>query len=152
MVLRLSKKTMYAVEAVLDIAYHTSFNPVQSKDIADRHEIPRRYLEQVLQKLVRNGVLKGTRGPKGGYHLARERRKITLAEIVRVVDALESRENLYDLQTGSDLSNQILKPLWQEMARENMEKLASVSLQELCDVAHAKGVQDSKLENLDYVI
>ena len=152
MVLKLSKKTMFAVEAVLDIAYHTSFDPVQSKDIANRHNIPRRYLEQVLQKLVRNRVLKGTRGPKGGYHLARERRKITLDEIVQVVDELEGRENLYNLENGSDLSKKILKPLWQEMARENMEKLASVSLQDLCDVAREKGVHASAPKNLDYVI
>ncbi len=152
MVLKLSKKTMFAVEAVFDIAYHTSFNPVQSKDIADRHNIPRRYLEQVLQKLVRNGVLKGTRGPKGGYHLARERRKITLDEIVRVVDELEGRENVYNLENGSDLSIKILKPLWQEMARENMEKLASVSLQDLCDVAQEKGVKNATPQNLNYVI
>ena len=72
--LRLSKKMMFAIEAVLDIAYHSSAEPVQSRDITRRQGIPRRYLEQALQHLVRNGLLIGVRGPRGGYRLARERR------------------------------------------------------------------------------
>ena len=60
--LRLSKKMMFAIEAVLDIAYHSSAEPVQSRDITRRQGIPRRYLEQALQHLVRNGLLIGVRG------------------------------------------------------------------------------------------
>ena len=58
---------MFAIEAVVDIAYNAADTPVQSKDIATRQNIPRRYLEQVLQQLVREGVLSGVRGPRGGY-------------------------------------------------------------------------------------
>ena len=76
--LRLSRKLMFAIEAVVDIAYHAADTPVQSKDIATRQDISRRYLEQVLQQLVREGVLRGVRGPRGGYRLARERRRVTL--------------------------------------------------------------------------
>ena len=50
---------MFAIEAVVDIAYNAADTPVQSKDIATRQNIPRRYLEQVLQQLVREGVLGG---------------------------------------------------------------------------------------------
>ena len=71
--LRPSKKLALALEAVVDVAYHGGAEPVQSQDIARRLVLPRRYLEQVLQQLVRAGVLKGVRGPKGGYRLARER-------------------------------------------------------------------------------
>ena len=72
--MRLTKKLMFAIEAVLDIAYHASDLPVQSKEIADRQGIPRRYLEQVLQQLVHAEILRGVRGPRGGYRLAKERR------------------------------------------------------------------------------
>ena len=51
--MRFTRKLMHAVEAVLDIAYNASDTPVQSKDIAERQGVPRRYLEQVLQQLVR---------------------------------------------------------------------------------------------------
>ena len=88
---RLSRKTLFAIEAVLDITYHASANPVQSREITRRQGIPRRYLEQVLQNLVRTGVLTGVRGPRGGYRLARERRRITLADIVQVIHEMEAR-------------------------------------------------------------
>ena len=59
---RLSRKTLFAIEAVLDIAYNAGAVPVQSREITRRQGIPRRYLEQVLQNLVRAGVLSGVRG------------------------------------------------------------------------------------------
>ena len=85
---QLPKKVLFAIEAVLDIAYHTGAEPVQSKDITRRQGIPRRYLEQALQQLVRHGILVGVRGPRGGYRLARERRSITIGIIVRVVQGV----------------------------------------------------------------
>ena len=63
--LRLSRKTLFAIEAVLDIAYHAGSAPVQSRDITRRQGIPRRYLEQALQNLVRHGVLVGVRATVG---------------------------------------------------------------------------------------
>ena len=62
---RLSKKTMFAIEAVLDVAFHVGEHPVRSGDITERQRIPKRYLEQVLQHLVRAGILSGKRGPRG---------------------------------------------------------------------------------------
>src|SRR3954467_7856099 len=67
--LRISKKLMFAIEAVLDIAYNAGSEPVQSGEITRRQGIPKRYLEQVLQQLVRAGVLAGGRGARGGYPL-----------------------------------------------------------------------------------
>ena len=75
--LRLSRKAILALEAVVDIACNSRPEPVQSKEIMRRQGVPDRYLEQVMQALVRQGVLKGVRGPRGGYRLAKERRRIT---------------------------------------------------------------------------
>ena len=90
---RLSKKLLFAIEAVVDIAYHAGDQPVQSSVITERQGIPRRYLEQVLQQLVRAGILSGVRGPRGGYRLARERRLISLGDVVRVVRAMETAQD-----------------------------------------------------------
>ena len=76
---RLTKKLLFAIEAVLDIAYNGGPVPVRSAEITERQGIPRRYLEPVLQELVRHGILLGIRGPSGGYRLARERRLVTSA-------------------------------------------------------------------------
>src|SRR6195952_1913103 len=79
----LSRKGLLAIAAVIDVALHGNGRPVSAKVLAARHTLPARHLEPVLQALVRAGILKGTRGPRGGYELARERRRITVADIVR---------------------------------------------------------------------
>ena len=64
--IRLTKRLLFAIEAVLDIAYNGGTAPVRSAEITERERIPRRYLEPVLQELVRDGILVGIRGPSGG--------------------------------------------------------------------------------------
>ena len=88
---KISKKIIYAIEAVIDIAYHTGEDPIQNIDIAKRQGIPKRYLEQTLQSLVRNSILVGSRGPKGGYRLAKEKRKIKISDIILSVQ--HTKEN-----------------------------------------------------------
>jgi len=112
MMLRLSKKLMFAIEAVLDIAYNAGAQPVQSREINSRQGIPRRYLEPVLQQLVRAGILEGVRGPRGGYRLARERRRISLAEIAEAVRSTEAAADPFDVPPGSPLGQEIVRPLW----------------------------------------
>ena len=150
--LRLSKKMLFAIEAVLDIAYHAGSQPVQSREISRRQGIPRRYLEQALQQLVRNDILVGVRGPKGGYRLARERRRITIGDIVRVVRDMETAEDPLGEDTGSDLGVQIVRPLWQELQGEVMARLGGISVDDLCSEAHEKGIKSEGRENLDFSI
>ena len=75
---------LLAIAAVIDVALHARAAPVAAKALAARHGLAPRHLETLLQELVRGGILKGHRGPRGGYELARERRRITAAEIVRI--------------------------------------------------------------------
>src|SRR5438128_706888 len=79
----LPRKGILAIAAVLDIALHADGQPMAAKKLATRHRLPARHLEPVLQALVRKGVLKGVRGPRGGYALAREQRRISADDIVR---------------------------------------------------------------------
>ena len=141
--LRLSRKLMFAIEAVVDIAYHTADTPVQSKDIATRQDIPRRYLEQVLQQLVREGVLRGVRGPRGGYRLARERRRVTLGQITRIVAAMEDTSDPVESSTNSQLGREVLRPIWQELQDEAIGKLEEISIEDLCRRARDSGVEGS---------
>src|SRR5271156_196795 len=90
--LRMPRKTMFALEAVVDIAFNARPEPVQSKEITRRQGIPQRYLEQVMQQLVHAGILKGVRGPRGGYRLARERRRISIGEILRVAESIDDED------------------------------------------------------------
>jgi Rrf2 family protein len=150
--LRLSKKLLFAIEAVLDIAYNAGELPVQSGEITRRQGIPRRYLEQVLQQLVRAGVLAGVRGPRGGYRLARERRRITLGEIVRVVQALEGADNPLESDAGAEIGRRVVRPLWAELQDEVMGRLDQVTIEELCMRAHRAGVPGDYAARLDFSI
>ena len=120
--LRISKKLMFAIEAVLDIAYNAGSEPVQSGEITRRQGIPKRYLEQVLQQLVRAGVLAGVRGPRGGYRLARERRRINIGEIVRVVRAMETASDPVEEPTGSILGLKVVRPIWMQLQEDSMAR------------------------------
>tara|TARA_R110002124_G_scaffold139940_1_gene304152 strand:+ start:595 stop:1044 length:450 start_codon:yes stop_codon:yes gene_type:complete len=137
--LRLSKKTWLALEAVVDVAINARPDPVQSKDITNRQGIPQRYLEQVMQQLVHAGILKGVRGPRGGYRLARERRRISVGEVVRVVGAMESADD--PVTSGpSDLGERVIAPLWQEVQTELMERLEKITVDDLCRRAETAGL------------
>ena len=150
--LRLSRKTLFAIEAVLDIAYHSSSEPVQSREITRRQGIPRRYLEQALQTLVRHGVLVGVRGPRGGYRLARERRRITVGEVVRVVRKVEISEDPLHDAGGSPLGQKVVRPLWNELQNEVMVRLDAVTIDDLCTRANGVGIASEGRTNLDFSI
>ena len=150
--LRLSKKMLFAIEAVVDIAYHAGGQPVQSSEITRRQGIPKRYLEQVLQRLVRSDILTGVRGPRGGYTLARERRRVSVGEIVRIVRAMEQAGDPLSSNDGSDLAEQVIRPLWSDMQEEMMKRLDEVTVDELCNRANQKGIVSEGRQNLDFAI
>jgi Rrf2 family protein len=150
--LRLTKKLLFAIEAVLDIAYNAGNAPVQSSEITRRQGIPRRYLEQVLQQLVRAGVLAGVRGPRGGYRLARERRRVTVGEIVRVVRSLETAEDPVSDPAGSELGHEVVRPLWLELQEELMHRLDGITIEDLCARAHRAGIAGEFATHLDFTI
>jgi len=150
--MRFTRKLMHAVEAVLDIAYNASDTPVQSKDIADRQGVPRRYLEQVLQQLVRANILRGVRGPRGGYRLARERRRIALGEVVRVVAEIERAEAEEEAEIGSELGRRVLAPIWDELEEAAIRRLDDVTIEDLCQKARETGIEGRGQASPDFRI
>jgi len=148
--LQMPKKMLYALEAVVDVAYNARPEPVQSKDITKRQGIPQRYLEQVMQQLVRAGILKGVRGPRGGYTLARERRRITVGEVIRVIEAAD--EDLDDDDTMSDLGQRVVRPLWHQVRDAAMEQLNQINLEDLCREARQCGIKNAAPERHDFTI
>jgi len=151
-VLHPSKRLLFAIEAVLDIAYYGGSQPVQSGDISARQGIPRRYLEQVLQHLVRTNILAGHRGPKGGYVLARERRRISLGEIVRAVRQFEGSPDPVQTATGSRVALEIVRPVWRELQQEMLTRLDDMTLEDLCQKAQSAGIQTDAVQRLDFSI
>ena len=82
----LSSRGKYATRALLDLSLHENEGPVQIHDIAERQNIPVKYLEQILLQLKRAGFVVSRKGPGGGYSLASPPSKITLGAVVRAMD------------------------------------------------------------------
>ena len=150
--LRLSKKLLFAIEAVVDIAYHAGAGPVRSTDVSRRQGIPRRYLEQVLQQLVHHGILAGQRGPKGGYRLARERRRISVGEIIRIVRKLEGTVDPASEPDGSEIGVKVVRPIWAEMQREMMERFDNMTIDQLCQKARQQSIGEPSSQVPDFSI
>ncbi|MEZ5648179.1 MAG: Rrf2 family transcriptional regulator [Alphaproteobacteria bacterium] len=138
-----TKKLVYAVEAVLDIAFHAGIRPVQSREITQRQGIPARYLEPVLQQLVRTGILTGIRGPRGGYRLAKERRYIVLGDILRVVQAVDGDSHPEGI-CQSPLGRAIVGPLFATETDALIERFNDITLETLCQRARANGLALTK--------
>jgi Rrf2 family protein len=149
--LKLSRKTMLALEAVIDIAFNARPEPVQAKEITARQGVPQRYLEQVMQQLVRAGVLKGVRGPRGGYRLARERRRISVGDVVRVAEAIDDGE-ADNPEPRSDLGTRVVTPLIAKLQDQVMAQLDAISIEDLCSQARAAGVDCGGGATADFTI
>lgn len=154
--LKLSRKTLLALEAVIDIAFNARPEPVQAKEITARQGVPQRYLEQVMQQLVRAGVLKGVRGPRGGYRLAKERRRISVGDVVRVAESVEDQQAAANGQDDgaprSELGTRIVTPLIQSLQEELMARLDAITIEDLCQRAREAGVDTGVGPTADFTI
>ena len=144
---KIQKRIIYAIEAVIDIALNSGLQPVQNISIARRQKIPKRYLEQTLQVLVKKKILVGSRGPKGGYRLARERRKIKISEIINTVSNDESKEIC-----KSELSRKVIEPMINNISSKCFKFLDEISVEEICKVAKEKKLQKYPNKKVDFVI
>ena len=82
----LSRTAVYAVKAILHLAEQGEGTPRRTEDIADTTNIPRNYLSKILHTLARNDLLESSRGPRGGFLLAKSPADISLLEVVRLFD------------------------------------------------------------------
>jgi Rrf2 family protein len=143
----LSRRSLLAIAAVVDVALHARPGPVAAKALAARHELPPRHLETMLQALVREGVLKGVRGPRGGYELARERRRVSAGDVVRAV--MEPQE---DAQPESRLVNDVVVPMVEDASAAFLAALDQVSIDDLCRQAEERGVFVARSQGEDFAI
>lgn len=138
----LSRKGLLAIAAVIDVALHGRGRPVSAKALAARHALPARHLEPVLQALVRVGILKGIRGPRGGYELARERRRITADDILRAAGTIEEANGSVTA-AGSVLVSTVVIPAVGQAERAFSAALNRINLDEL--VRKAEPLRDASI-------
>ena len=123
------RKGLLAIAAVIDVAIHANSRPVSAKALAARHQLPPRHLEPVLQALVRDGILKGIRGPHGGYELGRERDRITADDILRAAVTADDAEDL--ALPDSLLLNEVVRPALVETERTFSTALGRINIDDM---------------------
>jgi Rrf2 family iron-sulfur cluster assembly transcriptional regulator len=132
----LPRKGLLAIAAVIDVALNARGQPVAAKALASRHRLPPRHLEPVLQALVREGILKGIRGPGGGYELACERREITAESILRAAGA-DGEDEEGELSSASPLMAAVVVPAISQAEKVFSEALSRISVEDMATRAEA---------------
>jgi Rrf2 family transcriptional regulator, iron-sulfur cluster assembly transcription factor len=139
----LPRRSVLAIAAVVDVALHSGSAPVPAKALSARHKLPARHLETLLQGLVHAKILKGVRGPRGGYELARERRRITVGEIVRTAMSLSTADP-EDLDAHSLLLERVIDPAVRSAGEAFLVDLVSITVEQLCETAEKAHVLDDE--------
>jgi Rrf2 family protein len=129
----LPRKGILAIAAVIDVALHSNARPVSAKVLAARQQLPPRHLEPVLQALVRDGLLKGIRGPHGGYALARRCHEITVDDIVRAAGKAEDADEPQLPQ--SVLIRDVVQPALHVAERAFSNALSDISVAQMLERA-----------------
>jgi len=143
--MRITTTSRYGVRALFDVAYHGGGQPTQIKDIARRQKISQRYLEQIFNKLLKAGLLKSRRGPRGGYMLSRDASEISVGDIIRAAQGpivpvrclseVEEEKGQCDI-----VESCITRHIWKETQTLLVDYYDSVTIAELCSIARKQGV------------
>lgn len=151
--MRLSHQAQYAICGMFDLAYNGEGRPVQVRVAGTRQGIPARYLEQIFQRLRKGGLVRGKRGPGGGYVLAREPSEITLRDILEAVEGpLTARLGEGPSAAGDPAASHRPSFLWAELGSRIEGVLEDLTLAHLCRRAAAEAVRRAHADSRIYHI
>ncbi len=133
--MKISTKGRYALRMLVDLAEHSNNGYISLKEIAERQDLSKKYLEQIIPILNRSDVLKTNRGSQGGYMLARAPRDYTVGEILRMTEGSLApvacaEQDPIDCQQAVGCPT---LPVWQGLARVINEYLDGITLQDIVD-------------------
>ena len=129
--MNISARVEYACIAVLELAAHwRSEEPVRVRDIADAHGIPSRFLVQILLQLKGAGLVQSTRGATGGYWLAKSPGRISLADVMTVIEGPSHIQSSVPVETPA---TRALMSVWTEAAERQRQTLEGITFAELVE-------------------
>ncbi len=138
--MKISTKGRYALRMILDMAQHQKRGPVALKDISERQNVSKKYLEQIALVLSQANVLQGTRGHQGGYRLVADPEKITVLDILEITEGsmhpvacLDHAPNACERCNGCETLY-----IWQGLDQVISDYLRSMTLQDVLDRMNAK--------------
>jgi len=127
------------VEAITYIAMNSGAKPVSSKDLCKHLGVMPRHFEPIMQQLVHYGILIGSKGPYGGYTLAREKRKITLSELFDISNLREKSKS-----TISNIDKTIIANIDKLIEGEVIKILSDLTIENLCKKIVSSAGQENK--------
>jgi len=132
--MKLSTKGKYGVRAVYEVARHYGRGPITIKEISERQGISISYLEQILHKLGKAGLIESVRGPAGGYLLARKPADLTIGDIVRVLEGPIALSHCLEPGESGDCCQTddcVARMVWAKVGAKIEEALDSISFDNL---------------------
>ncbi len=138
--MKLTTKGRYAVTAMLDLALHAEEGPVSLAEISQRQEISLSYLEQLFSRLRKNGLVTSTRGPGGGYRVARDLDKVAVSEIIGAVNESVDATQCAGKENCHSHGRCLTHDLWEGLSEQIEHFLSGVSLQNMIDQRRVKAV------------
>ncbi len=138
--MKLTTKGRYAVTAMLDLALHGESGPVSLAEISVRQEISLSYLEQLFSKLRRHDLVTSTRGPGGGYSVARNLSDVAVSEIIGAVNESVDATQCAGKENCHSHGRCLTHDLWEGLSAQIEEFLSSVSLQDMIDRQRVQNV------------
>ena len=132
--MRLSTRGRYGTRALLELALHYREGPVTLKDIAQSQQISLQYLEHLITTLVAGGIVRSTRGARGGVWLARPPEEIKLSEVIGLLEgSIAPVECVIDPKYCSRSELCVTRDIWSELKKVMNGVLESTTLQDLVE-------------------
>jgi Rrf2 family protein len=145
--MKLSTRSTYGMRALIELALSSGQGPLSASLIASRQHLSVAYLEQLLHRLKKQGLIASTRGPKGGYILAKDPRRVTVADVVHILDGgngLGNGKNRTARQQAprghaqTQQAQRIAQAVWRCVHERLTQSLDAVTLQDLCEEVRAQ--------------
>jgi len=130
--MKLSTKARYAITAMMELALNENKKPITLADISEYQKISLSYLEQLFAKLRAKGLVRGVRGPGGGYHLAKTAADLSIASIVAAINDEKSKHDV-DMVIEQGSEQEVLESMWDNLSQKMYDFLEGISLQDLVD-------------------
>jgi Rrf2 family protein len=144
--MKLSTRTRYGTRALLELALRQGEGPVFLKDIAKKQQLSLPYLEHLVTPLISGGIIRSTKGPKGGVALAKKPGDIKMSEITRLLEGSLAPVECVDHPDICERSAQcVTRDLWGEMKEAMDTVLEGTTLQDLAERQKKKGISGSSM-------
>ena len=142
--MKISTKGRYALRMMLDLAEHRNCGYIALKDIAERQNISKKYLEQIVPVFNKSNILRTNRGFQGGYQLSREPDRYTVGEILRLTEGSLApvaclTQDPIECERSADCAT---LPVWQGLEKVINEYLDGITLQDILDMQREKYAND----------